>query len=171
METAGILVGLLLGALIGAWYVAANRRYSVRVLGYDPIGPQPVGINGPTDTARMLRAIRTPNADPDAEHERILVRRRFAVAVAFLPVFVLLPLVFDVIGAALAGMRGGVVGTALVLVVIGLLVHRSVGVARVEYDYGNGAMLRRRDLAFAIGGVITSVLILSIVAFVSSSAH
>jgi hypothetical protein len=51
--------------------------------------------------------------------------------------------------------------------VIGVLIYRSIAVARIEYDYGNGEPLRRRELGTALGGAIACVLVLGAVALVA----
>jgi len=167
VEVAGILVGLIIGATVGVWYFTANRRFSVRVLGYDPIAPRSTGdvvTNAPDETSRILSAFRSPSEDAETERERILATRRFVVFVAYLPVFVLLPLVFDVTAAALIAVRAAVVGIVIVLTAVGLVVHRSVAVARIAYSYGNGGSLRGGELASAIAGVVVGLLVLCDVA-------
>lgn len=172
MEIAGIAVGLLLAVAAGAWYRSANRKFSERVLGYDLGAPQPINefvSKAPSDTGRMLRAIRTPSTDAVTEQERILLIRRLKIFIALMPVFVLLPLIFDIAAAALSAVaQRSIVGVAVVLIVIGLLGYRSVSIARIEYDYGKGGPLRWSQLGLAIAGVAASIVVLVAVVTISS---
>ena len=165
MFALGLVVSLVVFGAAVFWFRQPNGRFSTRILGHDLGAPSSAPgqflRSAPTDTARLLRALRTPNEDPDAEHDRQLTWRRFRIMAALVLVFGAVPLLFDLVGrVAPVLVRGGAVGVALLVLAVALLVYRAFAIAKPVVSYGNGADLDRRAVIVgAIGlGAIATVL-------------
>lgn len=153
----GGLIGLVLYALAGLWYLDANSRFSKRILGYGLDG-LPSGADfartALPNTMKMLRASRTPLADPTAERERLLMVRRYRICIGLIFAFPALALIFELVGLVYPYfLRGGLIGLLILGTCLSIMAYRSVKVARLAYHYGSGASIRKRDLLISITGI------------------
>ena len=165
MFALGLVLSLVVFGAAVFWCRQPNGRFSTRILGHDLGAPSSAPGQfvraAPPETASLLRALRTPNEDPDTEHDRQLTWRRFRIMAAFVLVFAAVPLLFELVGRVTAAfLRGGVVGVALLVLAVALLVYRALAIAKPVVSYGNGGDLDRHALIVAtIGlGAIATVL-------------
>jgi hypothetical protein len=172
MFAIGMLVGLAVLSAAAIWYRAPNARFSSRVLDGDLRGQLNDSTrflrNASGDVDRVLDAARTTSSDPVAERDRVLMVRRYRIGVALVAVFAAFPFGFELIGLdAPFFLREGMVGIGLLVVAVGLLVHRVVGIARPVIAYGEGRPLDRHAIvvsslgAVAIGVVLLVILIVN----------
>jgi hypothetical protein len=170
MFAVGILVGLALFVATGLWYRQPNSRFGAQILGRDIESRRSAADffrDAAEDTVRVLHAWRAPNIDPYLERDRQLMSRRYRILVGLVLVFVLFPLLFELIGLVSPVLiRAGVGGVALLALALAMLLHGSIGIARPVIAYGNGERLDRRTVTMsalrvaAIAAVLIAVVAL-----------
>jgi hypothetical protein len=173
MFTLGMLVGFFLFGAAFLWYRQPNSRFSSRILGFDLGSTDPdapyLPSGGPRDLSRLLRAWRRPSEDQGAERDRRLMTNRFRILVGLLPVFAVLPILFDLIGRIIPiFLGGGLVGLGLLVVALSILIYRAMIVGQVVVAYGEGHRLDRRRLALSLLGFATGIGVLLAILIVST---
>jgi hypothetical protein len=168
-----LLVAAVAFAVVGSWYLQANRRWTALLSAEDP-GLLSDAVRDPAGWAlgsgyrvsTLLSRLRVPDERPEVEFWRVRTINRFVVWISLLIVSILAGGAFVRYVATSARAlqdrydTGFAVLSGVVLALMFLYYAGHLG--RTLYDFGNGRRPTSIELVVAIGGVVLTLIAMAV---------